>query len=57
MEETAHFLNLVDDIYDVTPEPHLWIGVLEKTTLFVGGSAASILAAVIVPALRPCSCL
>jgi|HubBroStandDraft_6_1064221.scaffolds.fasta_scaffold1051581_2 hypothetical protein len=32
----------VGDIYDAVLEPHLWIGVLEMTARFVGGSAASI---------------
>ena len=42
MSEAEQLSALIGDIYDATLEPLLWVGVLQKSTRFVGGRAAGL---------------
>jgi DNA-binding CsgD family transcriptional regulator len=42
MRETERLSALIANVYDAALDPTLWINVLDKTTRFVGGSAASL---------------
>ncbi|MGB6349532.1 MAG: PAS domain-containing protein, partial [Pseudolabrys sp.] len=42
MDELVQLSALIGDVYDAALNPTLWIGVLESTARFVGGSAAMI---------------
>jgi DNA-binding CsgD family transcriptional regulator/PAS domain-containing protein len=44
MPDEKRLLALIGDIYDATLDPSLWVGVLGKATLFVGGCGAALLA-------------
>jgi len=42
--DEKRLLALIGDIYDATLDPSLWVGVLGKAALFVGGSGAALVA-------------
>jgi len=42
MHVSEDFSVLIGDIYDAALDPGLWVSVLEKTSHFVGGCAASL---------------